>query len=85
MFFFLHATVAAMQHKPAGRPFEAQIYERPDVNSIKVSLFTCLFQFICVNSVQIFFMKQLISLISGLMKNEVIQMKSLNVCVKAWG
>ncbi|KAJ8532126.1 hypothetical protein K7X08_012049 [Anisodus acutangulus] len=27
--------VAAMQHKPAGRPFEAQIYERPDVNSIK--------------------------------------------------
>ncbi|XP_055822651.1 homeobox-DDT domain protein RLT2 isoform X2 [Solanum dulcamara] len=27
--------VEAMQHKPAGRPFEAQIYERPDVNSIK--------------------------------------------------
>lgn len=27
--------VAAMQHKPAGRPFEAQIYERPDVNAIK--------------------------------------------------
>ncbi|XP_059282469.1 homeobox-DDT domain protein RLT2 [Lycium ferocissimum] len=27
--------VAAMQHKPAGRPFEAQIYERPDVSSIK--------------------------------------------------
>ncbi|XP_075093081.1 homeobox-DDT domain protein RLT2 isoform X2 [Nicotiana tabacum] len=27
--------VAAMQHKPVGRPFEAQIYERPDVNSIK--------------------------------------------------
>ncbi|KAK4368975.1 hypothetical protein RND71_012767 [Anisodus tanguticus] len=27
--------VAAMQHKPAGRPFEAQICERPDINSIK--------------------------------------------------
>ncbi|OIT31129.1 PREDICTED: homeobox-DDT domain protein RLT2-like [Nicotiana attenuata] len=27
--------VAAMQHKPVGRPFEAQIYEKPDVNSIK--------------------------------------------------
>ncbi|CAN4105011.1 unnamed protein product [Withania somnifera] len=27
--------VADVLHKPAGRPFEAQIYERPDVNSIK--------------------------------------------------
>ncbi|KAM3222190.1 homeobox-DDT domain protein RLT2 isoform X1 [Capsicum annuum] len=27
--------VADTQHKPAGRPFEAQIYERQDVNSIK--------------------------------------------------
>ncbi|MCD9641238.1 hypothetical protein HAX54_027327 [Datura stramonium] len=31
----IFSEVADMQHKPAGRPFEAQIYERPDVNLIK--------------------------------------------------
>ncbi|CAN4103280.1 unnamed protein product [Withania somnifera] len=42
------APIAAdMQHKPAGRPFEAQIYERPDVNSIKGTTRTlCEYQFL---------------------------------------
>lgn len=39
--------VADMQHKPAGRPLEAQIYERADVNSIKGTTRTlCEYQFL---------------------------------------